>query len=144
MSSPDGGDYDQWLGEVNQLIARHQAAFGSAGCHLSLQRAQQSYWIQIDVDPSMAVGQPGELRAAPSLVVGDVASGGTLSGNSGWFFAAIKGLGSTTLCHACLSHMRLSTCCCSPRLACRYSAHLLHAYATSSLMCRDAGWTSHA
>lgn len=58
MSSPDGGDYDQWLGEVNQLIARHQPAFGSAGCHLSLQRAQQSYWIQIDVDPSMAVGQP--------------------------------------------------------------------------------------
>lgn len=74
MSSPDGGDYDQWLGEVNQLIARHQAAFSAAGCHLSLQRAQQSYWLQIDVDPSMAVGQPGEVKVTVSWYRGSRAS----------------------------------------------------------------------
>lgn len=41
------------------MIAQHRAAFAAGGAHLSLQRAQFSYWIQIDIDPSMAVGQPG-------------------------------------------------------------------------------------
>eukprot|EP00878_Enallax_costatus_P004749 GHUV01004999.1.p1 GENE.GHUV01004999.1~~GHUV01004999.1.p1 ORF type:complete len:163 (+),score=50.04 GHUV01004999.1:295-783(+) len=56
--SPDGGDYGTWLQQVQAIIARHQPAFATGGATLSLQRAQRSYWVQIDINPSMAVGQP--------------------------------------------------------------------------------------
>jgi hypothetical protein len=45
--------------QVEGVIAAYQAAFAAGGAHLSLQRAQHSYWIQVDVDPSLAVGKPG-------------------------------------------------------------------------------------
>jgi hypothetical protein len=48
--------------QVQSIIARHQPAFAAAGANLSLQRAQQSYWLQIDVTPGPVVGHPG---AAP-------------------------------------------------------------------------------
>lgn len=48
-----------WAVQVQALIDRHQPAFAAGGCQLSLQRAQHSHWVQIDVNPHMAVGQPG-------------------------------------------------------------------------------------
>lgn len=57
--NPDGGDMAEWLPQVQAIIDRHQPAFAAAGCQLSLQRAQQSHWVQIDINPNMAVGQPG-------------------------------------------------------------------------------------
>eukprot|EP00882_Tetradesmus_deserticola_P011759 GHRQ01012444.1.p1 GENE.GHRQ01012444.1~~GHRQ01012444.1.p1 ORF type:complete len:167 (+),score=36.57 GHRQ01012444.1:727-1227(+) len=56
--SPDGGDYGVWLQQVQSIIARHQASFAAAGANLSLQRAQHSYWLQIDVAPGPVVGHP--------------------------------------------------------------------------------------
>lgn len=45
--------------QVQSIIDRHQPAFAASGSQLSLQRAQQSHWVQVDVNPTMAVGQPG-------------------------------------------------------------------------------------
>jgi hypothetical protein len=45
--------------QVKSIIDRHQPAFAASGCQLSLQRAQQSHWVQVDVNPAMAAGQPG-------------------------------------------------------------------------------------
>lgn len=56
--NPDGGDYSVWLQQVQSLIARHQPSFAAAGANLSLQRAQHSYWLQIDVAPGPVVGHP--------------------------------------------------------------------------------------
>ncbi|WIA31823.1 hypothetical protein OEZ86_002690 [Tetradesmus obliquus] len=56
--NPDGGDYSVWLQQVQSLIARHQPSFAAAGANLSLQRAQHSYWLQIDVAPGAVVGHP--------------------------------------------------------------------------------------
>lgn len=56
--NPDGGDYNVWLPQIQSIIDRHHPAFAACGCQLSLQRAQQSYWVQIDINPNMAVGQP--------------------------------------------------------------------------------------
>lgn len=55
---PDGGDYGTWTSEVNQLLQRFAPAFGQAGCGLSLQRNRREYYIQIDLDPNFAMGQP--------------------------------------------------------------------------------------
>jgi hypothetical protein len=46
--------------QVQSIIARHQPSFAAAGANLLLQRAQQSYWLQIDVAPGPVVGHPGE------------------------------------------------------------------------------------
>ncbi|KAF8070981.1 nitric oxide synthase [Scenedesmus sp. PABB004] len=56
--NPDGGNYSDWLPQVDALIARHAPAFAAGGAALSLQRAQRSYWIEVKVNPAMAVGQP--------------------------------------------------------------------------------------
>jgi hypothetical protein len=56
--------------QVQALIDRHQPAFAAGGCHLSLQRAQHSHWVQIDVNPNMAVGQPGGASHGIGSVVG--------------------------------------------------------------------------
>lgn len=56
--NPDGGDYTVWLPQVEQLLAQYRSDFEAGGAKLSLQRAQQSYWIQIDVNSTMALGQP--------------------------------------------------------------------------------------
>lgn len=45
--------------QIQSIIDRHQPAFAASGCQLSLQRAQQSHWVQVDVNPAMVVGQPG-------------------------------------------------------------------------------------
>lgn len=44
-------------------MAQWRAPFEAGGAHLSLQRAQGSYWVQIDVDPSLAIGQPVPAKA---------------------------------------------------------------------------------
>lgn len=64
--NPDGGDYGVWLPQVQSIIDRHQPAFAASGCQLSLQRAQQSHWVQVDVNPAMAVGQPVPAGAYPT------------------------------------------------------------------------------
>jgi hypothetical protein len=46
--------------QVQAIIARHQPSFAAAGANLSLQRAQQSYWLQIDVAQGPVVGHPGD------------------------------------------------------------------------------------
>jgi len=43
---------------VQALVSQWQPAFAAGGARLSLQRAQGSYWVQVDTDPSLAVGQP--------------------------------------------------------------------------------------
>jgi hypothetical protein len=59
LANPPIGDI-QWCAQVQALVDRHAPAFAAAGVTLSLQRAQQSYWIQADVHPPMLVtGQPG-------------------------------------------------------------------------------------
>jgi hypothetical protein len=49
--------------QVQSIIARHQASFAAAGANLSLQRAQQSYWLQIDVAAGPVVRHPGTHEA---------------------------------------------------------------------------------
>eukprot|EP00877_Chromochloris_zofingiensis_P007615 jgi/Chrzof1/3106/Cz12g12070.t1 len=64
--NPDGGDLNVWLPQVEQCIARHQPSFAAGGAHLSLQRAQMSYWVQIDINPQVAVGHPVTGVSAPA------------------------------------------------------------------------------
>ncbi|KAF6256745.1 hypothetical protein COO60DRAFT_85532 [Scenedesmus sp. NREL 46B-D3] len=45
--------------QVQSIIGRHQPSFAAAGANLSLQRAQHSHWLQIDVAPGPVVGHPG-------------------------------------------------------------------------------------
>lgn len=57
--NPDGGDYGEWVTQAQRVLAVHGPAFHQAGARLSLQNVHGSYWIQIDLDPSIAVmGQP--------------------------------------------------------------------------------------
>ncbi|KAI8468034.1 MAG: hypothetical protein J3K34DRAFT_523242 [Monoraphidium minutum] len=56
--NPDGGEYSEWVPQAEALVSEYGAPFAAGGAALSLKRAQHSYWIQIDVNPAMAVGQP--------------------------------------------------------------------------------------
>lgn len=51
--------------QVQSIIDRHRGVFAAAGAELSLQRAQRSWWIQIDV--TQAMGMPGR----GSTAIGD-------------------------------------------------------------------------
>jgi hypothetical protein len=76
--------------QVQALLDRHQPTFAAGGCQLSLQRAQHSHWVQIDVNPNVAVGQPGK-----SCRVG---STGSMA--SKWYNVVVE-------CAACTQHHTL-------------------------------------
>lgn len=56
---PDAGDWNLWLGQAEQVVARHQAAFSQQGVALSVARAQGSYWIQADCCAPVVAAVPG-------------------------------------------------------------------------------------
>lgn len=66
--NPDAGDYGVWEGEAHALVLRWQPYLAPAGCTLSLQRARD-FWLQIDIDTSLAVGVP-VAAPPPPLPVG--------------------------------------------------------------------------
>mmetsp|Transcript_34154 Transcript_34154/g.75756 ORF Transcript_34154/g.75756 Transcript_34154/m.75756 type:complete len:190 (-) Transcript_34154:1259-1828(-) len=54
----DGGDYNIWLQQVEQVLSRHRPAFAHGGAALSVQSVHGGFWIQIDINMAVAVGQP--------------------------------------------------------------------------------------
>lgn len=54
----DGGDYGPWFVSVETILARNRPYFAHGGMALSLQQVHGSYWIQVDVNPAVAVGAP--------------------------------------------------------------------------------------
>jgi len=54
----DGGNYGVWTGQVQAVIAKHAPAFAAGGAALSLKVVHGSYWVQIDINPNVAVGLP--------------------------------------------------------------------------------------
>jgi hypothetical protein len=104
MVNPDGGDYETWLPQVQAIIDRHAPAFASVGCQLSLQRAQYSHWVQVDIlsPPGVvAAGHPGERWRvwAEGVRQGRVWESGR--GRQGW---------SCRACH-CVRQRRRWRCC---------------------------------
>jgi hypothetical protein len=64
MINPDGGDYGEWLPQLQQVIHRHQPAFAAGGCSLDMRDVHGNFWIQLDIDPTrMAVGMPAPYQS---------------------------------------------------------------------------------
>lgn len=70
--------------QVQALIDRHQPQFAAAGCHLSLQRAQNSYWVQVDVNQAMAPGHPVVMPPKPGYEPAPPAAANPASAKPGY------------------------------------------------------------
>ncbi|EFN51662.1 hypothetical protein CHLNCDRAFT_54922 [Chlorella variabilis] len=64
--SPDAGDYGVWDQDCRRFVARWAPGWAQAGCTLSVQHARD-WWLQIDLNPSFAVGQPVAPPLPPPL-----------------------------------------------------------------------------
>lgn len=68
MINPDGGDYGEWLPQVQQVINRHQPAFAAGGASMAIRDVHGNFWIQIDIDPNrVAVGMPAPYPAPGAM-----------------------------------------------------------------------------
>mmetsp|Transcript_16701 Transcript_16701/g.45950 ORF Transcript_16701/g.45950 Transcript_16701/m.45950 type:complete len:249 (+) Transcript_16701:53-799(+) len=56
---PDGGDYNVWERKVAACVQKHAEAFARGGCNVSMHHFGGTYWIQVDVNPAMAVSFAG-------------------------------------------------------------------------------------
>ena len=49
--NPDAGNYEEWSGDVERVIARYSGELQQSGCVMALEK-RLDYFICIDVDPN--------------------------------------------------------------------------------------------